>query len=93
MSVVLPAPKNPVTIVNGVFAEPSGASEEEAIAVDGGASASASSTVAGWTLDKLEASRLLQSSNYVERAARAAPARRATSRVLVGDSLLRAARA
>jgi len=36
MSVVLPAPKNPVTIVNGVFAEPSGASEEEAIAVDGG---------------------------------------------------------
>ena len=35
MSVVLPAPKNPVTIVNGVFAEPSGASEEEAIAVDG----------------------------------------------------------
>ena len=37
MSVVLPAPKNPVTIVNGVFAEPSGASEEEAIAVDGGA--------------------------------------------------------
>ena len=47
MSVVLPAPKNPVTIVNGVFAEPSGASEEEAIAVDGVARASASVAVAG----------------------------------------------
>ena len=44
MSVVLPAPKNPVTIVNGVFAEPSGASEEEAIAVDGVARASASAS-------------------------------------------------
>jgi hypothetical protein len=90
MSVVLPAPKNPVTIVNGVFAEPSGASEEEAIAVDGGARFGVG--VAGWTRPR-GVSLLLQSSNYVERAARAAPARRATSRVLVGDSLLRAARA
>ena len=45
MSVVLPAPKNPVTIVNGVFAEPSAASEEEAIAVDGVARGSASASL------------------------------------------------
>ena len=60
MSVVLPAPKNPVTIVNGVFAEPSGASEEEAIAVDGVARASASASPLD--LDSSFGQALLQSS-------------------------------
>ena len=70
MSVVLPAPKNPVTIVNGVFAEPSGASEEEAIAVDGVARASASaSAVAG--LDSSSSSTLWLQSHNAPRARRA----------------------
>ena len=91
MSVVLPAPKNPVTIVNGVFAEPSGASEEEAIAVDGVEAVDEAGGVAGEVVHKL-----LKLSTNASRAtlgARAAPARRVTSRVLVGDSVLRAARA
>ena len=71
MSVVLPAPKNPVTIVNGVFAEPSGASEEEAIAVDGVARASASASHSRW-MERLESATKLDAvPNALARCARA----------------------